>query len=332
MTKSFLVVLLLASVIAALYLAGNDYSTDKKRYAFDPAQLEVEEPVWTGPDLSTIPDDENGKMIQYGHELIANTAQYLGPHGSVAQVTNGLNCQNCHLDGGSKPWGNNYFAFAPNFPKFRPRSGKMTSMAGRVNGCFERSMNGQKLDTSSKEMTAILAYMNWLATDIPKGKKVKGTGIPMLPFLDRAADPDKGKLVYTAKCQACHGADGQGSLKPDAKAYQFPPLWGEHSYNNGAGLYRLSRFAGYVKNNMPLGASHDHPQLTDEEAWDVAAFVNSQPRPKKDLSKDWPDISKKPIDHPFGPFADQFSEQQHKYGPFGPIQKAMDKAKSNPNK
>ena len=65
--------------------------------------------------------------------------------------------------------------------------------------------------------------------------------------------------------------------------------------------------------------SHQNPKLTTEEAWDVAAFVNSQPRPKRDFSKDWPDISKKPIDHPFGPFADGFTESQHKYGPFKPI-------------
>ena len=87
----------------------------------------------------------------------------------------------------------------------------------------------------------------------------------------------------------------------------------------GAGLFRLSRFAGYVKANMPQGASWERPQLTDEEAWDVAAYVNAQPRPTKDLSTDWPDIAKKPVDHPFGPYKDPYSEQQHKFGPFGPI-------------
>jgi thiosulfate dehydrogenase len=108
-------------------------------------------------------------------------------------------------------------------------------------------------------------------------------------------------------------------LKADSSAYQYPPLWGAHSYNQGAGLFRMSRFAGYVKANMPLGATWDAPQLTDEEAWDVAAYVNSQPRPKKDIRADWPDISSKPFDHPFGPFADGFSAKQHKFGPFGPI-------------
>jgi thiosulfate dehydrogenase len=100
----------------------------------------------------------------------------------------------------------------------------------------------------------------------------------------------------------------------------YPPLWGDQSYNEGAGLFRMSRLAGYVKANMPFGASYQNPQLSDEEAWDVAAYINSQPRPKHPfLQTDWPKIEKKPFDHPFGPYADTFPEMQHKYGPFEPI-------------
>jgi thiosulfate dehydrogenase len=133
--------------------------------------------------------------------------------------------------------------------------------------------------------------------------------------------------VYTLKCKTCHTGTGEGKLNTDGLTYQYPPLWGEHSYNIGAGLYRLSRFAGYVKSNMPQNTTFEAPQLTDEEAWDVAAYVNSQPRPKKDLGKDWPKIAGKPIDHPFGPYADKFSEEQHKYGPFQPIADAKKKNK-----
>jgi thiosulfate dehydrogenase len=85
--------------------------------------------------------------------------------------------------------------------------------------------------------------------------------------------------------------------------------------------------AGYVKDNMPFGASHGSSQLTDEQAWDVAAFVNSQPRPYKQFKKDWPNKSTKPVDHPFGPYADSFTEQQHKFGPFIPIQKFKEASK-----
>lgn len=329
MRKASLLIVLLLSLVTAVVLAINDYKADSVRYTFNEAMLEAEEPVWTGPDFSTIPNDENGKLIKYGHDLIANTAAYLGPKGSVMQISNGMNCQNCHLDAGAKPFGNNYFAVYSTYPKFRERSGTEETMVKRVNDCFERSMNGKALDSTGKEMKAILAYITWLGTDVPKGKSPKGSNITNLPFLDRAASVENGKKVYETKCQSCHGANGLGVLKPDGKSYQFPPLWGPNSYNDGAGLFRMSRFAGYVKDNMPLGATHDKPLLTDEEAWDVAAFVNSQERPKKDLSKDWPNIAGKPFDHPYGPYADTFSEYQHKYGPFAPIKKAKEEAKKN---
>ena len=132
-------------------------------------------------------------------------------------------------------------------------------------------------------------------------------------------DPVRGEML-SLSCANCHGTDGKGQMSPNGISYEYPPLWGEHSYNSGAGLFRLSSFAGYIKNNMPFNqATHNNPKLTNEEAWDVAAYVNSQPRPSKDMSKDWPDISKKPFDHPFGPYADGFSETQHKYGPYKPI-------------
>jgi thiosulfate dehydrogenase len=277
--------------------------------------------AWVGPSAAQIPyyTRKDGELIWYGRELIANTAAYLGPKGSVLQITNGMNCQNCHLEAGTKPWGNNYGAVYTTYPKFRDRSGTTETIYKRVNDCIERSLNGKALDTTSKEMQAIHAYIKWLGEDLPKGIKPKGSGIADLPFMNRSANPANGEIVYQQKCLTCHGANGEGVLQMDGNTYQYPPLWGKNSYNNGAGLLRLSRFAGYVKNNMPQGADYHAPQLSNEEAWDVAAFVNSQPRPIKDIRKDWPDISKKPIDHPFGPYADPFTEEQHKYGPFEPI-------------
>jgi thiosulfate dehydrogenase len=138
-------------------------------------------------------------------------------------------------------------------------------------------------------------------------------------MLDRPADTTKGRLVYVSKCQVCHGKEGAGQPNMDNIGYRYPPLWGKESYNEGAGLFRVSNFAKYVKYNMPFGTSYGSPQLTDEEAWDVAAFVNSQPRPANKSKTDWPDISKKPFDNPFGPYADSFTETQHKYGPYTAI-------------
>ncbi len=276
--------------------------------------------IWEAPDTYLAETDVEADLIAYGRDLIAHTQDYFGKNGLVRPASiNGLNCQNCHLDAGSKPFGNNYFAVESTYPQKRARSGSLETIPKRVNDCFERSLNGQALDTTSREMEAIMAYIHWLGTGIPKGEKPQGSGLVEVPFLDRPADPDRGKNTYAEKCASCHGANGQGLPIPESARY-YPPLWGDDSYNEGAGLFRLSRFAGYVKANMPFGASYQNPQLSDEEAWDVAAFVNSQPRPKHPfLDTDWPKIEKKPYDHPLGPFADTFPEIQHKYGPFGPI-------------
>ncbi len=281
--------------------------------------LDTSTDLWSAPTDSELPEGERGEEIKYGRELIAHTAEYFGPNGSVKHLTNGLNCQNCHLDAGTKPWGNNYGSVASTYPKLRGRSGKVESVFKRISDCFERSLNGTAPDSNSREMKAMKAYMLWLGKDVPKGQKAKGSGIFNLAFLDRPINPENGKKVYEAKCQSCHQADGQGLPNAEKTAYMYPPLWGDLSYNHGAGLYRMSRFAGYVKANMPLGATYNNPMLTDEESWDVAGYVNTQRRPGKDLSKDWPDISKKSFDHPFGPYADPFLEEQHKFGPFQPI-------------
>ncbi len=283
--------------------------------------------LWSAPLDSELPSGREGELIKYGRELVSHTAEYFGPNGSVAHLTNGLNCQNCHLNAGTQPWGNNYGSVASTYPKFRGRSGKIENIYKRVSDCFERSLNGKAPDSSSNEMQAMMKYITWLGKDVPKKEKAAGSGIKKLEFLNRPIDPINGKVVYDAKCAVCHQADGQGVLNDKGNAYTYPPLWGKLSYNEGAGLYRMSNFAGYVKYNMPLGVTHNTPQLTDEEAWDVAAFVNTQERPKLDLSKDWPDISKKPFDHPFGPYADNFPEKQHKFGPYREIKAFYDAMK-----
>ena len=287
----------------------------------DPASL------WKAPELASMDQEPNAEELHYGRELVANTAEYLGPRGKVKTISNGMNCQNCHLQAGTAPLGNNYGAVASTYPKVRARSGQEEDIQKRINDCFERSLNGKPLERESKEMKAMVAYINWVGKDVPKGEVPVGSGIYEVPLLDRAADPTKGKIVYENQCSSCHQADGKGMAKPDGTGYLYPPLWGEASYNHGAGLYRISRFAGYVKANMPLGVTFESPILSDEDAWDVAAYVNSMDRPKKNLTKDWPDISKKPMDHPFGPFTDGFSEEQHKFGPFKPIKAAKSSSK-----
>lgn len=275
--------------------------------------------LWKAPDEATIPSGPAGELIRYGRDVIAHTSKYFGPNGSIAKISNGMNCQNCHLDGGRKLFGNNYSVFYSSYPKKGARSGKIDQPVDRIADCFKRSLAGKMPDPSGKEVQAMLAYLKWIGSGVKKKQKVFGTATEKLKFLDRPADPKRGLVVYNRKCKSCHGADGSGQLLPDKTGYVYPPLWGPHSYNDGAGMTRISNFAGFVKNNMPFGASYENPQLSDEEAWDVAAFVNSQLRGHLDSRNDYRDLSVKPIDAPFGPYADGFSEKQHKFGPYGPI-------------
>jgi thiosulfate dehydrogenase len=275
---------------------------------------------WQAPDFSSLGNDSLSKQIKYGRDLFANTAIYLGPKGKVAMITNGMNCQNCHLEAGTRFLGNSLSGTAANFPQFRPRSGRVESIEYRVNDCMQRSLNGKPIDSVSREMRSLVAYIKWLGKDVPRGKKPEGAGLAELPVLERAAEPVKGKMVYGLQCQRCHGENGGGQLLNDSSAYTYPPLWGSHSYNISAGLYRISKLAAYIKYNMPFGiASYQQPQLSNEDAWDLAAYIASQPRPEKRFSEDWPDISKKSFDFPFGPYTDGFTEEQHKYGPYAAI-------------
>jgi thiosulfate dehydrogenase len=277
------------------------------------------------PDTNAIPSDHYGDMVRYGKDLISNTSYYLGPKGIISQSSNGLNCQSCHIDAGLKPYGNSFAAVASSYPQVRGRSGKLESIEFRINECMERSLNGKRLDPESEEMKAMITYLEWVGKDVPKGVRPEGSGIVEIPLLDRAANPERGKKIYLAKCQRCHGENGQGIYRDNA--YLYPPLWGEHSFNVSAGLYRLTRMASFIKYNMPFDSVGLGYKLPDEDVWDVSAYINSQPRPQKTFSYDWPDITKKPFDHPFGPYTDGFSEQQHKYGPFKPIKAAIAKNK-----
>ena len=77
-----------------------------------------------------------------------------------------------------------------------------------------------------------------------------------------------------------------------ALGYLVPPLWGPDSFNDGAGMNRLITIANFVHSNMPNGTSWVMPMVTPEDAWDVGAYVVSQPRPRKaDLAADFPNRS-----------------------------------------
>lgn len=285
------------------------------------AEIKPAKPKWVIPDTSEITDPNEAKLVKYGRLLIVNTSHYFGPKGVIAHKSNGLNCQNCHLNAGTKLDGNNFSLTAVGYPRFKERSGSVETIVKKVEDCFERSLNGSRIDSNSREMKAFVAYLKWIGKNVKKGTKPAGSGIEELAFLDRAADTAVGRVVYASKCQVCHGKNGQGLLNASGTAYTYPPLWGPHTYNIGASIYRLSKFAGFVKHNMPYNADKS-AQLNTDQAWDVAAFVNSQSHPYKNIQADWPKLATKPYDYPFGPYADSlFSKDQRKYGPFGPIKK-----------
>lgn len=208
------------------------------------------------------------------------------------------------------------------FPQYRAREDDISTVEERVNGCMERSMNGKPLPLSSREMKAFSAYIAFLSQGVPVGGTVKGASTLQMKMPNRRADPEAGRGVYAAKCASCHGAEGLGlrAGKPgDAQGYTFPPLWGPDSFNTGAGMNRLALATRFVKANMPLGASHDATQLSDDESYDVVAFMLSQPRPvKANLEADFPARWNKPVDAAFPPYL-LGTADQHKYGPFPPL-------------
>src|SRR5450432_3247365 len=202
-TNRIYILLFFGSAFGIALLSSCGYNNDKE------IKNDLPSPApWYGWNKYQIKPEDS--LVRFGHDLIENTSSYFGPKGKIAAISNGMNCQNCHIEGGITPWGNNFSAVIMSYPRFNYRSGKMMSISRRVNDCFERSLNGKAIDTTSHEMQAIIAYMHWIGDDIPKDKKPLGSGIMQLPFLDRPADPEEGRKVYVNTCQRCHGAYGQG--------------------------------------------------------------------------------------------------------------------------
>jgi len=284
---------------------------------------------WHAPNPDTLPAGVWKDTVLYGRRLFVDTPGAIGPeaaHPAMRYAGNNLSCQSCHLAAGTQPFALPMVGVFAAFPAYMARENDVRTIEDRIEGCLERSMNGRPLPADGPEMKAMVSYLQFLSTGTAVGSATSGRGTPALPLLDRAADATKGHQVYAATCQACHQPDGQGlrkGPKGDGGGYVYPPLWGPDSFNDGAGMHRLIVSANYIHANMPFGASYRAPVLSVEDAWDVAAFINSQPRPgRAHLELDYPDRSKKPVDAPFPPFADAFPLEQHRLGPFAPILEA----------
>jgi thiosulfate dehydrogenase len=230
------------------------------------------------PSDAEIPAGLEGEKISQGKKFIMDTHRLLPEN-----VGNALNCTNCHLNGGTVPNAMTFVGIVNRYPKYRSRTGKEDNLTERINGCFERSMAGVALPVDSEEMVAITAYMTWISSKVENGKDLKEAGLEKLTPVTPNAE--NGKLLYLSKCASCHQLDGSGLIAPNDQTI-YPPLWGENSYNIGAGLARLHKAAAFIKWNMPLG---QRGSLTDQESYDIAAYFTVQDRPdftKKHL--DWP--------------------------------------------
>ena len=315
--KPNLVILLLLGITCAIVACNQPADKKTKKQA-------SADSLFTPSDTSTIPHNEYGDMIRYGRELIVNTAYYIGPEGTVSQnLRNKMNCGNCHLDGGTRPYGLNYFSTHARYPQFRGRENRILTLAERVNNCIERPHHGKAIPLDSREMVAMVTYMKWLSEGVPTGENVPGDGAMELKYPDRPASVENGRVVYNKHCSRCHGAEGQGQFKPDSSGYIYPPLWGPDSYDKGSSMHRVLKAARFIKANMPNNiAFWNRPVLTDAEAIDVAAFINDDrihSRPESQFTPGYPNVTKKPIDYHKPPFADSFSAEQHKFGPYQPI-------------
>ncbi|MCB8819722.1 c-type cytochrome [Microvirga rosea] len=293
------------------------------------------DPFWNVPDLGSLPDNDHGRLVRQGRDLITATYAHIGPEvvdPSKRYAGNNLACRNCHLDAGTKKFGNPLWGLKDQFPAYDAETGRPISLPERINACMTRSMNGRPLPLDAPEMQAITAYIDFLSQGVNPGETLTGYGAGRIAELERAADPHRGEAIYRQTCAACHNTDGQGlrrSLPGTDLGYMVPPLWGPDTFNTGAGMNRLSTIANFVHDNMPNGTNYLFPRLGPEDAWDVAAFVISRPRPQKpDSDKDYPNLLQKPVDTPYGPYADGFNREQHVYGPFGPIRAELARLKA----
>lgn len=236
------------------------------------------------PDLDDLdPDDPKTEAILYGEEVFNETNVVMPEN-----VGNELSCQSCHADGGLSI-SSSLVGVAGDYPQYRPRENVTFTLEDRVNGCMIRSMNGEMIDYDSEEMRGMIAYMTYLSEGYEIGADRPWAG---LSNKDELPEPsvDNGEELYESKnCLTCHATDGSGT-----GANSGPALWGDDSFNDGAGLGRLTKLTGYIQNNMPVGNEYE---LSDQEATDLAAFILMQDRPVFDgHDKDFPEMENPPTD------------------------------------
>jgi thiosulfate dehydrogenase len=236
---------------------------------------------WYARDVTNLPASPENDIIRNGHSLIVDTATRIGKSASDPQkryAGNDLACKNCHLDAGLRPFAAPFVSTFATFPMLV--DDQVITLKERINGCMRRSMNGKNLPEDGPEMEALIAYIKFLGHGTPEGVRIAGMGLLPLPNPPLAADGGRGEKVYADLCTSCHKEDGQGERNTLPQlGYSIPPLWGDDSFNAGAGMAKLAYAAAYIRANMPFGIRYLDPVLSEQQAWDVAAFMISKPRP-----------------------------------------------------
>ncbi len=225
--------------------------------------------IFTPPPDSDIPQGPFGDLVRKGEKIFTQTGRFARHY-----VGNDLTCESCHLNRGRKAYSAPLWGAYVLYPRFRSKNHMVNKLDERIQGCFRFSMNGTPPPVTSQTMKALIAYSFWMSRGAPVGVKLKGQGMLTLPKPGSTPSVLRGRKIYVARCALCHGMHGQGRTSHGGQV--FPPVWGNRSYNKGAGLYKVAKLAGFVKMNMPLSKGDT---LSDQASWDVAAYVDSQPRP-----------------------------------------------------
>lgn len=224
------------------------------------------------PSEQDMPKDEFGKTVKMGRDIFEHTAryasQYVGP-------TN-LRCASCHLDAGRLAHSAPLWAAYVSYPAYRSKNKHVNTFPERMQGCFKYSMNGKAPPLGDPVLVALESYSYWLASGAPIDSKIPGRGYPKVPQPPLPRDYGRGQQVFEHHCALCHGVDGAGQTDANGQP-AFPALWGAKSFNWGAGMGSIKNAAGFIKANMPLGLGGT---LSDQQAWDVAMFMDSHERPQ----------------------------------------------------
>ena len=215
-------------------------------------------------DAGSLPAGRLGTEIRYGREIITQTRHVLPQDVRVS-----MDCAACHLDGGTRDHAGSFVGTYATFPQWNKRAHRFITLQDRVAECFLYSMNGRPPSYTSREMIAVVAYIAWLSRGTPTMRVDMTPQSFKIPLPAGAPNVHEGAAIFSQRCSTCHGANGAGGGP-------FPPLWGDASFNDGAGMAHIDRMTGFVYYNMPQNAPHT---LTPQQAYDVAGFVLSHERP-----------------------------------------------------